>query len=76
METKKAKLKNAEQIDQINRRCIFEGYNVVSVRQIFESVNERNHTDHQKIKFHILGVRRKCQLWPMKITGNYWLVEA
>ena len=38
---KKAKKKNAEQIDQINWCGIFEGYNVVSVRQIWVSKQTR-----------------------------------
>jgi len=34
-QNKKGKIKSAEQIDQINRSTILEGYNVVSVRHIW-----------------------------------------
>jgi len=34
---------------------------MLSVSDKSESANERTHTDQQKVKFHILGVRRKCQ---------------
>jgi len=33
----------------------------LSVSGKSESVNERTHTDQQEIKFHTLGVCRKCQ---------------
>jgi len=40
---------------------VFSKGTMLSVSDKSESVNERAHTDQQEIKFHILGVRRKCQ---------------
>jgi len=34
---------------------------VLSVSDKSESLNTHTHIDQQKIKFHILGVRRKCR---------------
>jgi len=39
---------------------IFERYMLLVLGKS-ESANERTHTDQQKVKFHILGVRRKCR---------------
>jgi len=41
-------------------KVIFWKGTVLSVLEKSKSVNERVLTDQQKIKFHILGVRRKC----------------
>jgi len=35
---------------------VFSKNTMLSVSNKYESVNERTHTDQQKIKFHILGV--------------------
>jgi len=40
---------------------IFQKVTMLSVSDRSRSVNERTHTDQQKIKFNILGVRRKCR---------------
>jgi len=47
--------KNAEQINQIIRliKVIFWKDTMLSVSDKSESVNERTHTDQQRIKFHI-----------------------
>jgi len=39
---------------------VFSNGTMLSLSGKSESVNERTHTDQQKIKFHILRVRRKC----------------
>jgi len=40
---------------------VFSKDTMFSVSDKSESVNDRTHTDQQKIKFHILGVCLKCQ---------------
>jgi len=40
---------------------VFSKNTMLSVSNKYESVNERTHTDQQKIKFHILGVHWKCR---------------
>ena len=59
-------LKNTEHIDQINRSNIFQG---LLVSDKSESVNKHIHTDQQKIKFHILGIRRADELIRQRTNG-------